>query len=61
MKKIFLVLFILIYTFSLGQSAKEMLKEIQGKWSLDDNNNVTVVRIIEVPNMSKVLKGYFKS
>ena len=53
MKKIFLVLFILIYTFSLGQSAKEMLKEIQGKWSLDDNNNVTVVRIIEVPNMSK--------
>ncbi|QII69991.1 DUF4468 domain-containing protein [Apibacter sp. B3706] len=53
MKKIFLVLFILIYTFSFGQSAKEMLKEIQGKWSLDDNNNVTVVRIIEVPNMSK--------
>lgn len=53
MKKIFLVLFILIYTVSFGQSAKEMLKEIQGKWSLDDNNNVTVVRIIEVPNMSK--------
>lgn len=53
MKRIFLVLFILIYTFSLGQSAKEMLKEIQGKWSLDDNNNVTIVKIIEEPNMSK--------
>lgn len=36
-----------------AQSAKEMLKEIEGKWKLDDSNNVTFVKILETPNVSK--------
>ena len=36
-----------------AQSAKEMLEEIKGKWELDDNGNVTFVKIIEAPDLSK--------
>jgi hypothetical protein len=36
-----------------AQSAKEMLEEINGKWALDDNGNVTVMKIIEVPELKK--------
>ena len=54
MKKIFLLLLITTSsTFSYGQSAKEMLAEIEGKWQLDDNENVTVVKVIEVPELKK--------
>ena len=30
-----------------------MLKEIEGKWKLDDSNNVTFVKILESPEVSK--------
>lgn len=53
MKKITLLLFVLIGFTMNAQSAKEMLAEIDGKWQLDDNNNVTFVRIIDAPGMSK--------
>lgn len=56
MKKITLLLFLLIGLTGIqvnAQSAKEMLAEIEGKWELDDNNNVTFVRIIEAPGISK--------
>jgi hypothetical protein len=36
-----------------GQSATEMLAEIEGKWELDNNENVTFTRVIEVPGVSK--------
>lgn len=35
------------------QSAKEMLAEIEGKWKLDDNQNVTFVKIVDAPNLKK--------
>ena len=40
---------------SYGQSSevKNMLKEIEGQWSIDDNGNVTYQRIVEVPDMKK--------
>lgn len=40
---------------SSGQNkdTKKMLSEIEGKWAIDDNGNVTYQRIIEVPDMKK--------
>lgn len=47
--------FIFVTQLSFGQNAKtkHLLNEIKGQWSLDDNGNVTYVRIIKVPNLSK--------
>jgi hypothetical protein len=54
MKKLyFILLFSFFGTLSYSQTAKEMLAEIEGKWELDDNGNVTVVRVIEVPELKK--------
>ncbi|WP_181309068.1 DUF4468 domain-containing protein [Rufibacter sp. XAAS-G3-1] len=54
MKKIILLIAVaLIGTVSYGQSAKEMLSEIEGKWQLDDNGNVTIVKVIEAPELKK--------
>jgi hypothetical protein len=36
-----------------GQTATEMLAEIEGKWELDNSGNVTFTRVIEVPGVSK--------
>lgn len=54
MKKTLLLipLLILTATFGYGQSAKQMLAEINGHWELDDNNNVTIVRMVEAPDLS---------
>lgn len=53
-KKILLLsLITLSGVFAYGQSAKQMLAEIDGHWELDDNNNVSIVKIIETPNLSK--------
>lgn len=52
-KTLLLSLIILISTISYAQSAKQMLAEIDGHWELDDNNNVTVVRIIEAPEFNE--------
>lgn len=38
---------------SFSQSAKEMLAEIEGKWELDNNGNVTFTKVIEIPNTTK--------
>ncbi len=43
----------LLSVLSFGQSAKEMLAEIDGKWKLDDNGNVTIVKIVEAPDLKK--------
>lgn len=51
---IVLILLILLYSLNVqAQSTKEMLAEIEGKWELDDNGNVTLLRIIEVPELKK--------
>ncbi|MFV0290174.1 MAG: DUF4468 domain-containing protein [Mangrovibacterium sp.] len=47
------VLFTVIGSFAFAQSAKEMLAEMEGKWQLDDNGNVTVMRVVEAPGLSK--------
>lgn len=36
-----------------AQSAKEMRAEIEGKWELDDSDNATLLKVIEVPSISK--------
>ncbi len=54
MRKLSLLLALTLFSvLSYGQSAKEMLAEIEGKWQLDDNGNVTVVKVIEVPELKK--------
>lgn len=54
MRKISLLLIMtLLSVLSFGQSAKEMLAEIDGKWQLDDNGNVTIVKIVEAPDLKK--------
>ena len=55
MKKITLLLFtLLILTSNVqAQSAKEMLAAIEGKWQLDDNENVTVFKVVEIPELTK--------
>lgn len=53
MKKITLLFMLLVGLTMNAQTAKEMLAEIEGKWELDDNNNVTFVKVIEAPGLSK--------
>lgn len=53
MKKIILLFALSVTVLGYSQSAKQMLTEIEGKWELDDNGNVTVVKIVEVPEISK--------
>lgn len=56
MKRIVLICALMIYgicSFGQGSEVKNMLKEIDGQWSLDDNGNVTYQRIVEVPAMKK--------
>lgn len=56
MKRIVVICAFIISCLCLfGQNAevKNMLKTIEGQWKLDDNNNVTYQRIVEVPEMKK--------
>jgi hypothetical protein len=54
MKKLIPLFVMMILNVSINaQTAKEMLAEINGKWELDDNNNVTFVKLIEAPGLSK--------
>lgn len=56
MKKILLIILsIFITSFAFSQSAKEMKAAIDGKWEVDDNNNVTFVKVIDIPGMKKDL------
>ena len=54
MKKImivFLVTLVTSATYSQSRKTKKMLTEIEGKWNLDENGNVSYTRIIEVPEI----------
>lgn len=60
MKKALIILLALFMgiTSSFSQSKREkntaaILKAIEGKYKLDDNNNVTYVHVVEVPELSK--------
>jgi hypothetical protein len=51
MKKVIVICALMIVVFgSFGQNyvVRNMLKEIDGQWSLDENSNVTYQRIVEV-------------
>jgi len=54
-KSILFLAFMLISTFAFSQSGetKKLLSEIEKEWSVDDNGNVTYVRVIELDSMSK--------
>jgi len=54
MTKILLLSIVTLFgTIAYGQSAKEMLSQIEGKWQLDDNGNVTIVKVVEAPDLKK--------
>jgi hypothetical protein len=48
-------IFVLLCICSNGQNSetKNKLTEIEGKWAVDDNGNVTYQRIVEVPEMKR--------
>jgi hypothetical protein len=50
---IFVFMFSCILAFGQNSEVLGMLKEIEGKWSLDENGNVTYQRIVEVTGMNK--------
>lgn len=57
MKKL-LLLCAFVFTLSLSLNAKELSRkemeiELQGKWEVDNNNNVTITKIIELDNLSQ--------
>jgi len=56
MKRVVTVFFVIascFYSYGQNSEVSNMLKEIEGQWSLDDNNNVTYQRIVEVPDINK--------
>lgn len=56
MKKTLITIFLIsIATICVSQNkkTKKMLKEISSEWSLDDNGNVSYVRVVEAPGMTK--------
>ena len=56
MKNLILALFLISSTqLVYGQSKKVrlLLEEIKSEWVVDDNNNVTYVKVIEVPSLNK--------
>jgi hypothetical protein len=53
MRQLLFVLFIVIGASANAQSAKEMLKEIDGKWQRDGNGDVLFTRTIDLPGQSQ--------
>lgn len=53
MKKLLLCVFLICNLFVFAQSKKEMLAEMDGKYNVDDNNNVTITKIIEIDGLKK--------
>lgn len=51
MKKLLLLVLSFLCLATFGQTAKEMLSEIEGKWEIDDNGNVTFVRVVEAQDI----------
>jgi len=50
-----IILAVAVCNLVIGQSVKtsKALKEIEGQYEVDDNGNVTYVKIIEIPNLTK--------
>ena len=48
---VLLVTLVTSVTYSQNRKTKKMLAEIEGKWNLDENGNVSYTRIIEVPEI----------
>ena len=57
---VFVLIFSCLCSYGQSSEVKNMLKEIEGQWSLDDNGNVTYQRIVEVPDMKRMIStiGY---
>lgn len=53
MKKTLLLVFMLCNLLVFSQSKKEMLAEMDGKYNVDDNKNVTIAKIIEIEGLKK--------
>ncbi|OXA69794.1 hypothetical protein B0A67_18975 [Flavobacterium aquidurense] len=53
MKRLLLCVFLICNAFVFAQSKKEMLAEMDGKYNVDDNNNVTITKIIEIDGLKK--------
>lgn len=55
MKTIFLILFLSLSTAAMAQDhkTKELLKEIEGQWTVNDAGNVEYQRIIEAPGVGQ--------
>ena len=56
MQKILLAIFLIFSFHSVNAQSKKvklMMQEISGEWSLDDNGNVTYVKVLELPELSK--------
>jgi hypothetical protein len=58
MNKIILIISIFLLStttlFSQSRKTKNLLKEIETEWSLDDNGNVTYVHVVDAHTLSKV-------
>lgn len=55
MKKLLIPFLVLTITvgYSQNKKTKKMLKEIEGSWQVDDNNNVSYVKIIDSIKLKK--------
>lgn len=54
MKKLLLGAILLLFsTLSFSQSKKEMLAELNGQYNLDENGNVTITKVIDLPTLKK--------
>lgn len=53
MKKVLLFVVLSFNLLGFAQSKKEMLAEMDGKYNVDDNKNVTITKIIEIEGLKK--------
>jgi hypothetical protein len=53
MRKLLLGALLLLSTLSFGQSKSEMLAELNGQYNQDENGNVTIVKVIDLPGLKK--------
>jgi hypothetical protein len=48
-----LTTFLITPSFSQAKWAEDQLQSIEGQWSFDDNGNISYVKIVEIPELSK--------
>ena len=48
-----LLVCISVTRFSQNKQTKRMLSEIEGQWQVDNNNNVTYNRVVEIKGITK--------